>query len=96
VARSLLRLPAVRSKTGLSTSKIYEGQDEGWFPHSVAIGERAVAWVDEEVDAWVELQIANRDAQSQSQPLPKARRGGPGRGHRGPMKMIETTGRRNI
>lgn len=98
MARSLLRLPAVKSRTGLNSTEIYEGQKEGWFPHSVAIGERAVAWVDSEIDEWVEARIANRDAHSLEHARKERRRkAGPGRGHKGPMeKNPLETGRTNI
>jgi prophage regulatory protein len=33
---------------------------EGKFPASVSIGARAVAWVEEEIDAWIEERIAER------------------------------------
>jgi prophage regulatory protein len=87
MARTLLRMPAVVLRTGLTVTDVYARMKAGTFPASVPIGVRTVGWVDTEVDAWVEQRIANRNAQSQS---PKRRKGGPGRGHRGPMKMIET------
>ena len=31
------------------------------FPKPVKIGTRSVAWVEEEVDAWVEARVAARD-----------------------------------
>jgi hypothetical protein len=57
----------------------------------VPIGERAVAWVEEEVDAWIAARIAARDARPPEQTRESRRRkGGPGRGHKGPIR-IETT-----
>jgi prophage regulatory protein len=55
----LLRLPAVRQMTGLSRSTIYT--DPG-FPQSVKIGDRAVAWVEDEIIDWVGARIAERAA----------------------------------
>lgn len=84
MARALLRLPAVILRTGLNANQIYDGQKAGTFPHSVPIGVRTVGWVDTEIDEWVEQQIANRDAQPPKHERP--RKGGPGRGHKGPLK----------
>lgn len=54
----LLRLNAVKEITGLSRSTIYATPD---FPRSVKIGERAVAWVEDEISAWVKARIADRE-----------------------------------
>lgn len=57
----LLRLPEVRALTGLSRSEIYRrmGAD---FPQPVKLGERASAWVLQEVMAWCQARVAARDA----------------------------------
>jgi prophage regulatory protein len=49
----LLRLPAVRERTGLSTPTIYRRQAEGTFPKSVKIGLNAVAWYESDIDEFV-------------------------------------------
>lgn len=53
----LLRLDAVKDITGLSRSTIYADAN---FPRSVKIGERAVAWVEDEIREWVDARIAER------------------------------------
>lgn len=53
----ILRLPAVKEITGLSRSTIYLRINEGKFPASVPLGERAVGWVDAEVHEWLANQI---------------------------------------
>jgi prophage regulatory protein len=58
MARSLIRLPEVERRTGLSKSDIYRGQKDKTFPHSVPLGPRSVAWIADEVDAWIERTIA--------------------------------------
>lgn len=63
VGKRLIRLSEVIEKVGLETSAIYERIAEGKFPAQVPIGRRAVAWVEDEVDAWVAEHIAARDAQ---------------------------------
>ncbi len=53
----ILRLPAVKARTGLSRSTIYAFVDCGKFPRPISLGARAVGWVDAEVDAWVARRI---------------------------------------
>lgn len=54
----LLRLDAVKEITGLSRSTIYA---DATFPRPVKIGERAVAWIDDEIKDWVDARIAQRN-----------------------------------
>ena len=51
----VLRLPAVKARTGLSRSTIY--LRDGAFPAPVSLGGRAVGWIEAEVDAWLTAQI---------------------------------------
>ena len=57
MTKLILRLPAVKARTGLSRSTIYLRVAEGKFPRPVSLGSRAIGWVDNEVDAWVASQI---------------------------------------
>lgn len=58
---SILRLPQVVAKTGLSRSLIYELAARGDFPHQLRIGNsRTAGWVAREVDDWLQAQIASR------------------------------------
>jgi prophage regulatory protein len=54
----ILRLPAVRLRTGLSRSTIYLRIAQGTFPAPVSLGARAVGWIESEVDEWLALRIA--------------------------------------
>ena len=54
---AILRLPAVKSRTGLSRSTIYLRIKEGTFPTPVSLGARAVGWIDSEIQQWLEEQI---------------------------------------
>jgi prophage regulatory protein len=54
---TILRLPAVKTRTGLSRSTIYLRVAAGNFPKPISLGARAVGWVDAEVDAWLAGQI---------------------------------------
>ncbi len=53
-----LRLPEVMERTGLSRSTIYVRVAAGSFPRPVALGGRAVGWIEAEVEAWVAERIA--------------------------------------
>ena len=54
---AILRLPAVKARTGLSRSTIYLRVSEGRFPKPVSLGSRAVGWVESEIDDWLNQQI---------------------------------------
>jgi prophage regulatory protein len=49
----LLRLPKVMDRVGLRTTEIYERMGAGSFPKPIRLGERAVAWLESEVDSWI-------------------------------------------
>lgn len=55
----ILRLPAVKQRTGLSRSTIYLRIAQGTFPAPVSLGARAVGWVESDVDDWISRQIAD-------------------------------------
>lgn len=57
MATSILRLPAVKARTGLSRSSIYLRISENQFPKPISLGARAVGWLEEEIDAWLAAQI---------------------------------------
>jgi prophage regulatory protein len=50
---TLLRLPAVRAETGLSTSTIYRLMDADRFPRPVQLTETRVAWWASEIADWL-------------------------------------------
>lgn len=54
---TILRLPDVKSRTGLSRSTIYLRVNEGTFPKPISLGGRAVGWIESEVQGWVNKQI---------------------------------------
>jgi prophage regulatory protein len=63
MAKSILRLPAVKARTGLSRSTIYLRVSKHSFPKPVGLGGRAVGWVESEIEQWVEQRIeASRKA----------------------------------
>ncbi len=57
--QSLIRLPEVLKRTGFGKAWIYRLISEGRFPAPVKIGVRAVAFVESEVDEWIN-QLSNQ------------------------------------
>ena len=53
MATTILRLPQVSARIGLSRSSIYAKISEGKFPKPVHLGARSVGWVEEEVEVWL-------------------------------------------
>lgn len=54
----IIRLPDVRTRTGLSRSSIYAAISKNTFPQPLPLGARAVGWLESEIDAWLESRIA--------------------------------------
>jgi prophage regulatory protein len=50
----LLRLPDVKSATGLSKSTIYARMSEGNFPKQISIGPRLVVWLESDIQQWID------------------------------------------
>lgn len=55
---SLIRLHEVLNRTGYSKAWFYALMSKGEFPQSVKIGTRAIAFIEREIDDWVEQRIA--------------------------------------
>ncbi len=53
----ILRLPEVKKRTGLSRSSIYAMINKGQFPKQIPLGDRAVGWLEEEIDGWITEKI---------------------------------------
>ena len=70
--KRLIRLPEVLSRTGYGRTTIYRKMEDGSFPRSVKLGGpleapnafdcRAVAWIEDEVEQWIESRIDERDS----------------------------------
>ena len=57
MAYTILRLPAVKARVGLSRSTIYLRVAQGTFPAPVSLGARAVGWIEAEVNAWLTAHV---------------------------------------
>ena len=56
--QSILRLSAVKERTGLSRSSIYSLIAAHKFPRQIKLGARAVGWIEQEIDSWIEEAIS--------------------------------------
>lgn len=70
-----IRIKEVRQRTGLGTSTIYKRMNEGTFPPNVSLGPRMSAWVESEVDAWINSQ-GSMDREPWTPKLPPPRKVG--------------------
>lgn len=65
MSNSILRLPLVKSRTGLSRSSIYMSAAEGKFPRPIRLGVRSVGWLESEIDSWLASRVeASRKAKA--------------------------------
>ena len=65
-----IRLSEVMSRTGYGRTSIYRKMEDGSFPKSLKLGgppkypnvfdSRAIAWIENEVDQWIESRIEDR------------------------------------
>ena len=57
MSETILRLPAVKGRIGLSRSSIYQLVGESRFPRPTALASRAVGWLESKVDEWLAAQV---------------------------------------
>ena len=50
---NVLRLPETIARVGLGRSAIYEAIKAGTFPRPIKLGERAVGFIEDEVEEWL-------------------------------------------
>jgi prophage regulatory protein len=62
-----LRLPEVSHRTGVSEPRIYSLMADGAFPRPVTLGANSRAWIELEVDAWIEERIKARDERTDAE-----------------------------
>jgi prophage regulatory protein len=63
-ATSVLRLPSVKSRVALCRSSIYAAIKKGTFPAPIKLGERAVGWLESDVNRWLaeRIQASGKEA----------------------------------
>jgi prophage regulatory protein len=57
MSNKINRLPTVIEKTGLSRSSIYLRMNKGEFPQSISLGDRAIGWLEADIEQWLEDKI---------------------------------------
>ena len=55
--KRLIRVPEVLRRVGFSRTTMYELIKEGRFPDKITISSRAVAFIESEIDAWIDQTI---------------------------------------
>jgi prophage regulatory protein len=63
-----LRMHEIIARVPFSRTHIYRLIARGEFPQNVKVGARRVAWIETEVDAWLAVRVAQRDAPSEPKP----------------------------
>ena len=58
MAYKINRLPAVKEQTGLSRSSIYLRMSKGEFPQSISLGDRAIGWLESDIEQWLDERIS--------------------------------------
>jgi prophage regulatory protein len=62
ITTRFLRLAEVRNRVGYGRASIYRLIKAGEFPKSYALGARAVAWLESDIDAWIEARVKTGQA----------------------------------
>lgn len=57
---SILRLPNLIKKIGISRSGVYQHVNEGLLPPQVKIGERSVVWINDEIEQILAARIQGK------------------------------------
>ena len=59
-AMKFMKLKEVIQITSLSRATIYRLIQEGEFPKQIPLSGRSVAWLEEEINEWMQQKLANR------------------------------------
>ncbi len=65
----VLRLPAVKARTGLSRSTIYLAMSRGEFPRAIQLGQHAVGWLAEDINQWICGRLERSRTRDASEPV---------------------------
>ncbi len=57
MAETILRLPEVKARTGLSRTTIHVRVTNGSFPRPIKIGVRAIGWLESDIADWITRQV---------------------------------------
>ena len=56
----MIRLPEVKRRVGLARSTIYRLMGSGGFPKPHKLGPRAIAWLEADIDGWIDAKLVDR------------------------------------
>ncbi|MDY7537705.1 AlpA family phage regulatory protein [Undibacterium sp. RTI2.1] len=54
LSSKLLRLPSVLDRVACSKTELYRKMKSGEFPASVRLGSKSVAWLESDIDAYIQ------------------------------------------
>ncbi|MEI7670316.1 MAG: AlpA family transcriptional regulator [Pseudomonadota bacterium] len=55
--KRFIKLPETEKRTGYKRASIYKKIKEGKFPSPYPLGDRAVGWLESDIDNWIEERI---------------------------------------
>lgn len=58
MSQSLIRFSEVQKRTGYSKPWLYRLMSEQRFPAAIKIGSRSIAFIESEIDEWINQRIA--------------------------------------
>lgn len=61
MSKTLIKISEVSNRAGICKSYIYKLISQNRFPRPVKVGSRAIAFVESEVDEWVDARIEERN-----------------------------------
>lgn len=67
---TILRLPAVKARTGLSRSTIYLRMSRGEFPQAIELGPHAIGWLEADVQEWIDQRVQRSRGTSERVSIP--------------------------
>jgi prophage regulatory protein len=65
VPTRILRLPEVMHRVGLKRASIYHAIAKSSFPKQVALNQRSVGWIEQEIEDWLTARIKNSRPQQE-------------------------------
>jgi prophage regulatory protein len=71
--QTILRLPAVTARVGVSSTSIWRWYRAGRFPKPRRLGAGSVGWLASEVDEWIQSRAVTGDAGAASRALGEAK-----------------------
>ena len=64
IKQRLINRKEVEDRTSLKASSIYGKMRDGTFPKCIKLSDRRVAWIESEVQAWIDQCISSNEVQS--------------------------------